>query len=639
MNSKKKLLSALIAGIIAVCSVTGCNTTGTENTAVHEETTTTSSASEDTAAVTAPVTDTQAEQSAADSDSEETDDEAETEKTYNVTSKTLPYHFMIAAEALSSTIDVYYINGSDVPYLEVEDWLGMQKRAVTFSTFSATYDITLSKEGDILRLIRDNGTSASINFKTDIMEFDDYNSFITSRDTNLLDIIILPKKDTDGNPIYLKTLDSSLHKYGHTKIMDLSYYDIDLVRVDSNYYIPLQTLSDVFMAKYGKTAIYNGENVFVYAQTPELLKNEDGTLTETGEAVFGKDNEYSTGTISETMAKFNYDELCFAFDNTYGLKESHNIWSFRELVREMGYEETFLGTDSRKIDEALCRIIAEAIDDKHSKYLLASYASGIDYRDELIGQYGEGRARTAEFALLDEYLAERAEFYPDGVPGYEEIGDTAFISFDEFTTDTTAHNYYNEAPSAENTDTIGIVSYAVQQIIRPGSPIKNVVLDLSCNTGGDAEAAAYTLAAFLGTASISVEDPITGALATNDYVADTNFDKQFDENDTLAGRGLSLFCLESNVSFSCGNLVPAVFKEDPHVTLLGQRSSGGSCAVAYLSTAIGSVMRISSSQRMSYLRNGSFYDIDQGVEADIFISKSESFYDRENLVKYINSML
>lgn len=29
---------------------------------------------------------------------------------------------------------------------------------------------------------------------------------------------------------------------------------------------------------------------------------------------------------------------------------------------------------------------------------------------------------------------ERAKFYPDGVPGYEEIGDTAYITFDSFAT-------------------------------------------------------------------------------------------------------------------------------------------------------------------------------------------------------------
>ena len=555
--------------------------------------------------------------------------------TYTVTSRSLPYHMMMKSDFTSGEIDVYYMNGSDVPYLEIEDWLTLQKSPMMV-LLSNAYDLTLSKDGDIVTVTRNNGTNLTIDFRTDIMRFDDYNGFLTAGDTALLDLVILPRADLEGNPQYLSHLDSSIRKYGHEKIMDLGYYNIDLVHAGESYYIPLQTLSDLFFAPYGKTVIYNGECVYLYAQVLEHLKNEDGTLTETGEAVFGKDNEYATGQISETMARFNYDELCFAFDNTYGLKDNHHILGFRELVKEKGFEDIFLGTDARKIDEALCRIIAESIDDVHSKYLLASYASGPDYRDELIEQYGEGRARTTILNLHDEYEAVRSNYYPDGVPAYEEIGDTAFITFDEFRF--TTNSYYAEPAKEDDRDTVAIVSSAVQQILRPDSPIKNVVLDLSCNTGGEVDAAVYTLAAFLGTASISAEDPITGALATNDYICDTNFDKRFDENDTLAGKGLNLYCLESGVSFSCGNLVPAVFKEDPHVALLGQRSSGGACSVAFLSTATGSIIRLSRSNRLSYLRNGSFYDIDQGVEPDLFISRIESFYDRESRVDYLHTI-
>ena len=558
------------------------------------------------------------------------------EPSYTITSKTIPYYYVMISEYTTKSVEVYYMNGSDIPYLELEDWIEMQKEVTARSSIAPGYDLTLSKQGDIARITRNNGTNLTINFTTNIMEFDDYNGFMTAGNTSLLDLIVAPREDADGKR-FLKTLDSSVRKFGHNKVMDLGYYEIDLVCQEEHCYMPLQTLSDIFMAYYGKTVIYNGECILLYGQMPQLFKNEDGTLSELGEAVFGKDQAYATGTISETMAKFNYDELCFAFDNIYGLKDSHHILGFRELVKELGYEDVFLGTDSRKIDEALCHIVAEGLDDKHSKYLLASYASGVDYRDELIEAYGEGRGRAELFALLDEYQAERAKFYPDGVPGYEEIGNTAFITFDEFKF--AVNNYYQEPPTRDDTDTIAIVSYAVQQILRPDSPIQNVVLDLSCNTGGETDAAVYTLAAFLGTASISVEDPNTGALATNDYMADTNYDHQFDSDDTLAGKGLRLYCLESSISFSCGNLVPAVFKEDPHVSLLGQRSSGGACSITFLSTATGSVLRLSSSMRLSYLRNGSFYDIDQGVEPDIFLSRPENFYDRENLVKYINDMM
>ena len=61
----------------------------------------------------------------------------------------------------------------------------------------------------------------------------------------------------------------------------------------------------------------------------------------------------------------------------------------------------------------------------------------------------------------------------------------------------------------------------------------------------------------------------------------------FLNSDTLAGRGLNLYCLISPNSFSCANLVPWAFKEDGSVTLLGKVSGGGSCLVRPKTTAWG----------------------------------------------------
>ena len=41
---------------------------------------------------------------------------------------------------------------------------------------------------------------------------------------------------------------------------------------------------------------------------------------------------------------------------------------------------------------------------------------------------------------------------------------------------------------------------------------------------------------------------------------------------------------------------------------------------------------------MSFLKNGSFYDIDRGADPDIPITKTEHYYDREALAQYINGL-
>lgn len=185
---------------------------------------------------------------------------------------------------------------------------------------------------------------------------------------------------------------------------------------------------------------------------------------------------------------------------------------------------------------------------------------------------------------------------------------------------------------------MGIISYSVSRILRNDSPVKKVVLDLSCNTGGQDTAAVYAIAAFIGEAEVSLENPNTGARITQAYKADTNLDHEFNERDTLDGKGLKLFCLTSPVSFSCGNLVPCVFKSSGKVTVIGKQSGGGSCGALSVTTAGGTMMRISGSNRLSFVKNGSFYDIDQGAPVDYPINEYDHFYDRKALNQFLDGL-
>jgi C-terminal processing protease CtpA/Prc len=162
------------------------------------------------------------------------------------------------------------------------------------------------------------------------------------------------------------------------------------------------------------------------------------------------------------------------------------------------------------------------------------------------------------------------------------------------------------------------------------------VIDLSNNYGGEADAAVFLLSWLLGDAEISLEDTFTGAQSTLVYRADVNLDRCFDANDTLDDK--HVYVLISPVSFSCGNLVPAVCKYHQAATLIGRTTGGGACVVQPMSTAWGTLFQISGAKRMSFRKNGSFYDIDEGVEPDIYIDRLENLYDREALTAMINAL-
>ena len=279
-------------------------------------------------------------------------------------------------------------------------------------------------------------------------------------------------------------------------------------------------------------------------------------------------------------------------------------------------------------------MINNYLDDLHSSFVSWSYLTGpIDHKVDP----GPSASRLIGHLMTNWEL--RDEAFPDGFPTYEEVGNTAYITFDNFTLEADEGNDYYGYESTDDipfNDTIAMVIRAHEQITREDSPVENVVIDLSCNTGGTVDTAAYLLAWFLGEASISIKDTFTGAMANTTYRADVNLDREFDERDTLAGK--KLFCLISPVSFSCGNLVPSALKESGRVTLLGRTSGGGSCTVQPISSAWGTSFNISSSKRMSFLKNGSFYDIDRGAEPDFVITDPARYYDRAALTDYINGL-
>jgi C-terminal processing protease CtpA/Prc len=288
-----------------------------------------------------------------------------------------------------------------------------------------------------------------------------------------------------------------------------------------------------------------------------------------------------------------------------------------------------------KQDIAYEKLAYAILADFHSNFVANSPFAGKEStpaRQAGMTAYGSP-AYLAKLAAFGEVGAAQAAAFPTGCPSYQVVGDTAYVTFNSF--DSASEDYYKNAPTSEAADTFGICAYAHQQI-SANSAIKNVVLDLSANTGGDSRAAIYTLAWFLGEPGVSIQSAATGGVATTVYRADLNLDHVFDEKDTLQGK--NLFCLISPMSFSSGNLVPSFFKNTGKVTLIGQNSGGGACNVQPLVSGTGTYLTISSQRILSRAFNGSFYDIDQGVAPDIPLTKLASFYDRATLTSTLDSL-
>lgn len=537
---------------------------------------------------------------------------------HEIAEKSFPFY--LDTMNVGEEVKLYFLDGvEDLPYVELNDWMGL----VNMLNMGNGYELTLETDGAVACFTREEGSTMVIDFDEDTFRFPDYNLFMkyTSMST-LLDFAGTVNVNDDGeNALLKKSEEYSFERYGDEKEVRLGDYNIDLITQDGLYLVPLQTMSDFALdTKLGNNLFFNGQ-VLILA------------------AGISQDNEVyyaaPTGERSKELTEYGYNELCLMLDSFYGLKGIHEIESFDKLFDEIGFKEPLLETDPVLADKLLYTLINKYIDDLHSKFVSYSYLSGPnDYKAE------DGPSRANILAHINRQKTARAAQYPDGVPGYEEVGNTAYITFDNFElSSTNLDDYYNmafEELPMDGSDTVALVIRAHERITREGSPIQNVVIDLSSNTGGTVDTAAYLLAWCLGKASVSIKDNFTGAMANTDYWADVNLDREFDEKDTITDK--NIYCLISPVSFSCGNLVPNFFKQSGKVTLLGRTSGGGSCLVYPASTAWGTSINISAPRRVSFLKNGSLYDIDRGADPDYTISTPEKYYDRQALTDYINTL-
>ena len=523
------------------------------------------------------------------------------------------------------TIRLYFADENrDIPYLDTGTAKNLLEKFYHDINGDQEYSLTLEKEGPVVTFTRENQSAMVFDADQDKIHFDNYDAFsMPSWSDTIIDVL-----EHYGTINCLQSdEEQSYSRCGSEVDIDLAEYNIDIIESGGECYIPMQTFSDIAASvTCYVNLVYNHQAVFAIEYSISESQDTAGFIE--------KLYEVPTGMRSRTLADFTYNEFCMVLDYFYGLKKQQNIDKFDNYLVENGLKNSMISEDPTESVQAVYDLLEVQIGDMHSALVSPSYLVGSDHR-----------VHTAfSQALYDSVIASgrisgaQYDRYPDGIPGYEEIGNTAFISFVTFKPLEDGRDYYTDPPTADTSDTVGLCLYAFSQITRDGSPVENVVLDLSCNAGGDTTTASFVLAMFLGEASICVEDTLTGAYANASFLADANLDGEFyNREDTLTD--YNLYCLTSPQSFSCANLVASVFKNTRLVTIIGQHTAGGSCIVMPLSLADGTLVQISGCRSYSYMMNGSVHDIDEGVEPDIYIVKPASFFDREALSEFINSTL
>ena len=449
------------------------------------------------------------------------------------------------------------------------------------------------------------------------------------------------KRDSNESFQYYRILE------GEDTFIDGNYCSIDLddystikiVKNEDKLYIPLQTANDLFDPQM--QLYFNGFAIYS-AIGNNIIDSTNSSLNVMGLDM--KEKENRTALEKELYYKHEYDELCFLIDNKFGLKDTHSITKADDLLSKTSVKEKML---AGKEADALSDLVNGCLDDNgHSTFTSVGYLEDIaEYSKTTVSKEAyRTKGKNLILAGIDAGLIDNES--KQYITPINVVNGTMYIMFREFTASLDgAIHYKNPYPfynsnnelvdiddlspdqlSLLASDNIYLMSYAVLYA-NSHDEIKNVVLDLSINSGGLVDAAYAVIGGFLGADAFTYfVNPNDSSSCITKYFTDLNFDGKFDENDYFNNK--KLYCLTAGISFSCGNLVPTVFKTSSKVTLIGRQTGGGSCLVLDCTTASVTKFSLSSSIRMYGYKNGAKVNVEFGVTPDIILNTDMEFYDR-----------
>ena len=365
---------------------------------------------------------------------------------------------------------------------------------------------------------------------------------------------------------------------------------------------------------------------------------------------------FATGKRSKEIANYSYNLLKLQFDRFYGLKEQlvdkYGHADFDTFVEEENLKDNLLSEDTTKYDEALAKYTMQYIDDGHTNYMGTSiYSVGVGKAATALSSEYAGTRYQSLFAYQDTYLKLRKSVLSSIDEKYKDTkeqqnlfmeGKTAAIRFDSFVEPMSF--ILNEETTATSisdalTTSVSAGFDLAFKEINNNENIENIVIDLTCNGGGQILLLPYLSAFFTSYPSFQIKDTVTGVRKNFCYEVDLNHDGLYsDGSDTYEGK-YNFYILTSELSFSCANALSTIAKNNG-ITIIGKKSGGGSCPVAFFSDGCGSLYTTSSNYQFCLcddLSSGNYYCNDGGVPVDYNLD-SDAWYDMVRLNAFVTSL-
>ena len=549
-----------------------------------------------------------------------------------------------AKKELNQKTKLRFYGGSDIPYIGIDEFYALLLKGQSKDPNRSKLDTKV--EGSVYTITSPGGKAT---FDTD------ENTMVSPclpffTGTKTYESGLKSMMGTDGMP-WIKIKEVKVDKEAQATEVDFDDYSIDLYGDATRLYLPLPTLQDLFSDTCLLTSFYNRQDLYIYT----------GAFTETD--VFGKGiyDPCLAKDIGVGYATYLYNEMCFDYDVILGRPTRSSLERYYDLS---------LGLDKALVKRPYGKLLKDSMTDGTA----LGYATGLLMLGYLVADGGHskvspfnsinfdpeaGRSYFPQWAItlspevekrMEELLKSDYEELTNTCKSYghhKEIrtnrrdilhlpqeslsslrgeqtyfkasNDTAFIFIDDYMgdclNDEAWKNYYegtSELPYGENVGGAVAALYKGLEKVQKDRSIKNIVVDLSSNTGGSVDEMVYLISLLTankaGETTFSVENNITKQKLTATFDIDRNLDRVFDEKDASFNpvEGKNVAVLMSQNGYSCGGISP-IYLHDRGIFTMGDDSGGGSCSILYQHTGVG-LFTVRSSSDATLDKNGKKID-------------------------------
>ncbi|QVK08622.1 S41 family peptidase [Mycoplasma mycoides] len=466
---------------------------------------------------------------------------------------------------------------NDVFYTSINEFLKSIDSVINYSNLEHNF--------------KDNKTTIKLkNDSNFFIEFDYLKKKITVSNNKIFTKILKNYKRAEEDLKIEFIKEQNLNNTNQFEI-DLSKYNIDILKDQNDLYLPSILLNQVFLSESNIQTYFNGDDF-------KIFRFYEG-LSLPGTFYLKQSDKNNQNKIPIGLRKFQYEYLSFLFDNYYAIKLKDNK-SYKEYFKK--YETQILSESSNEHYLATKKIIND-LDDPHSAYVLDGYYDkDRNFHRKIFDSQKRVKNKNEVLELLAKNDPNKIDYELKSISD-----DTSVISFSKFDEKSAEYILKSLKQAKENN-------------------VKNIIFNLTQNGGGYI-GTAYEIIGFL-------TDKPFNVYSYNPLSKEKKVETIKSEYEKF---NFNYYILTSPYSFSAGNIFPQIAKDNKLAKLIGYKTFGGASAINYYILPTGDIIQLSSN---NVFTNKNFESLEFGVNPDVELKEDvfknpSAIYQKETLLDLI----